>query len=195
MRRPVLDDSQIISRYLAGDEFALNLLINKYESQVFSFILSKTRNRDLADDIFQDTFIKVVRSLKTGKYNDEGKFLPWIIRIANNLFIDYCRKKKRQSFFSGTEDFDIFDVIKDESKNVEEKLVISQIHSDIKKIVEELPEEQKEVLKMRYYGEMSFKDIANQTNVSINTALGRMRYALINLRKLIGRYNLKLKKV
>ena len=194
MRTQILSDSKLISLYLKGDEVSLNKLINRHQYKLFSFILSKTHDKDLADDIFQETFIKVIKTLRKGGYKDEGKFLPWIIRISNNLFIDHCRKKKRESYFSGTKDFDIFDVINNKDKNIEDILITDQIHTDVKKILEELPSEQKEVLKMRYYSEMSFKDIADQTNVSINTALGRMRYALINLRKLIEKNDLSLNK-
>jgi len=143
------------------------------------------QDRDVAEDIFQDTFVKIINTLKMGKYNEEGKFLPWSMRIAHNLIIDYFRKGNRMPTFQNTDEFDIFSVLGDPTGNVENHMIKDQIHSDVRKLVEQLPEDQKEVLKMRIYGEMSFKEISEQTSVSINTALGRMRYALINLRKLI----------
>ena len=185
-----LSDKELVSKYVKGDNYSFEILLSRHKNRVFAFIMSKIKNKDISDDIFQDTYVKVVNSLQKGKYNEEGKFLPWVMRIAHNLVIDHFRKQKKMQMIRSNNDFDIFDVIKDKSKNIEEELVISQIHSDIKKIVKKLPEEQKEVLTMRYYGEMSFKDIADQTNVSINTALGRMRYALINLRKIIDKHNL-----
>ena len=143
------------------------------------------RDRALAEDIFQDTFIKVIKTLRAGKYREEGKFLPWVMRIAHNLAVDYFRKSNRMPTTSGGDDFDIFDVISDTQASIEDVVVEGEIHSDLRALVEELPEKQKEVLIMRHYCDMSFKDIAEETNVSINTALGRMRYALINLRVLI----------
>jgi len=150
------------------------------------------KDRALADDIFQDTFIKVINTLKKGNYNEEGKFLPWVSRIAHNLVIDHFRRGKRMPIASGGENFDIFDTIKEEDPSIEHKMVTNQIHGDLRRLIEELPEEQKEVLKMRHYFGLSFKEISEETNVSINTALGRMRYALINLRKMIEEKNLNL---
>ena len=147
--------------------------------------MSKIKNRDLTEDIFQDTFIKVINSLQKGKYNEEGKFLPWVMRIANNLVIDHFRKAIKMRTIAPNNDFDIFDVLQDGEKNMEDNMVNNQVLKDLRKLIEYLPEDQKEVLKMRYYAELSFKEISESTGVSINTALGRMRYALINLRKLI----------
>ena len=187
-----LSDSELVALYLKGDSKSFEALIQKHKNKIYAFILSKIRNRDLAEDIFQDTFIKVINSLQKGKYNEEGKFLPWVMRIANNLVIDYFRKSKKMRTISPTDDFDIFDILQDGEKNVEDNLVNNQIHKDLRKLIEHLPEDQKEDLKMRYYAELSFKEISESTGVSINTALGRMRYALINLRKLIDKNQLDL---
>ena len=187
-----LSDSELVALYLKGDSKSFEALIQKHKNKIYAFILSKIRNRDLAEDIFQDTFIKVINSLQKGKYNEEGKFLPWVMRIANNLVIDYFRKSKKMRTIAPTDDFDIFNILQDGEKNVEDNLVNNQIHKDLRKLIEHLPEDQKEVLKMRYYAELSFKEISECTGVSINTALGRMRYALINLRKLIDIHQLDL---
>ena len=180
-----LSDGELVTLYLQGNSKSFEVLIQKHKSKIYAFILSKIRNKDLAEDIFQETFIKVINSLQKGKYNEEGKFLPWVMRIANNLVIDYFRKAKKMRTIAPTNDFDIFDILQDGEKNIEDNLVNDQIHKDLRKLIEYLPEDQKEVLKMRYYAELSFKEISESTGVSINTALGRMRYALINLRKLI----------
>ena len=185
-----LSDSELVALYLKGDSKSFEALIQKHKNKIYAFILSKIRNRDLAEDIFQETFIKVINSLQKGKYNEEGKFLPWVMRIANNLVIDYFRKSKKMRTIAPTDDFDIFDILQDGEKNIEDNLVNNQIHKDLRKLIEHLPEDQKEVLKMRYYAELSFKEISECTGVSINTALGRMRYALINLRKLIDTHQL-----
>ena len=187
-----LSDSELVALYLKGDSKSFEALIQKHKNKIYAFILSKIRNRDLAEDIFQDTFIKVINSLQKGKYNEEGKFLPWVMSIANNLVIDYFRKSKKMRTISPTDDFDIFNILQDGEKNVEDNLVNNQIHKDLRKLIEHLPEDQKEVLKMRYYAELSFKEISESTGVSINTALGRMRYALINLRKLIDSHQVDL---
>ena len=180
-----LSDSVLVERYLSDSETSLEILINRHQSRIFNFINSKVQNRDTAEDIFQDTFIKVIRTLKGGQYNEEGKFLPWVMRIAHNLVIDFFRKNNRMPKVKNTEEFDIFQFISDSSLNAEHTMFQDQIVKDLQKLVQELPEDQKEVLIMRLYRDMSFKEIAKNTNVSINTALGRMRYAIINLRKLI----------
>ena len=182
-------DSTLVSNYINGDEKCFEVLVSRHKLRVYNFIFSKVLNRDVSEDIFQDTFIKVINTLKRGKYNEEGKFLPWVMRIAHNLIIDYFRKNKRMPKFNNSKDFDIFSVLSDSALNAEDKLVRSQIHNDIRNLVEELPEDQRTVLKMRMYNDMSFKEISENTSVSINTALGRMRYALINLRKLIEENN------
>jgi len=143
------------------------------------------KDKELAEDLFQDTFIKVINTIRSGSYKEEGKFIQWVMRIAHNLIIDYFRKSKRIPIVENKDEYDIFDKVRIPVESVEERLITEQIHLDVKKLIEYLPQEQKEVLMMRHYGDMSFKDIAEVTNVSINTALGRMRYALINLRKLV----------
>lgn len=178
-------DSELIKSYLSGNEIALEFLIKRHQQRVFSYIIVRIQDEDLANDVFQDTFVKIINTLKKGKYNEEGKFLQWSMRIAHNLIIDHFRKQKRMPTMSPSSEFDIFNVIRDPKLNVENALIKEQIESDLHKLIDELPEEQKEVLKLRHFCELSFKEIADQTGVSINTALGRMRYALINLRKLM----------
>ncbi len=178
-------DSELIRSYLSGNEAALEFLINKHQQRIFSYILIRIQDEDLANDIFQDTFVKVINTLKKGNYNEEGKFLQWSLRIAHNLIIDHFRREKRMPTMSPTDEFNIFNVLKDGSLNVEAAIIKDQIETDLHKLIEKLPEEQKEVLKLRHFCGLSFKEIADQTDVSINTALGRMRYALINLRKLM----------
>jgi len=189
MKSIVLTDNELITRYVAGDENALKQLISRHQKKVFSYILMSVKNRELAEDIFQDTFIKVINTLKSDNYKEEGKFLQWVMRIANNLKIDYYRKVQRMPVFESNSDFNIFDVLNGTDPSVEQKIITEQIYSDVKNLVQYLPEEQREVLEMRIYDDVSFKDIAEITGVSINTALGRMRYALINLRKLIKEKN------
>ena len=179
------EDAKFIVNYIDGCENALEFLIKKHQQRLFNFIYSKVLDKDTAEDIFQDTFIKVIKTLKRGVYNEEGKFLPWIMRIAHNLVIDYFRKKNRIPLLENSDNFDIFQMISDGSLNAENTLINDQIVNDLQKIILELPQDQKEVLLMRFYRDMSFKEIANATGVGINTALGRMRYAIINLRKLI----------
>ncbi|MCH3882667.1 MULTISPECIES: RNA polymerase sigma factor [Tenacibaculum] len=185
MRRDVAQDSTLVSEYINGNELALETLIKRHKQRLYSFIYSKIQNRDITEDIFQDTFIKVIRTLKRGNYNEEGKFLPWVMRISHNLVIDHFRKSNRMPKFRNTDEFDIFSVLSDGALNAEKRMVKEQISADVRELIEELPEEQKEVLKMRIYNDMSFNEISENTGVSINTALGRMRYALINLRKII----------
>lgn len=184
------DDSVLVKDYINGDEKALEILINRHNQRISSFIYSKVLDRDTTEDIFQDTFIKVIKTLKKGSYSEEGKFLPWVMRIAHNLVIDHFRRNKRMPMFEGNEDFNIFSVIGDDKLNIEKQIIKDQIDSDLTKLIEELPEDQKEVLLMRIYRDMSFKEISENTGVSINTALGRMRYALINLRKIIETNNI-----
>lgn len=184
------DDAALVKQYIDGDEPALEALINKHQQRIYSFIYSKILNRDETEDIFQETFIKVIRTLKKGKYNEEGKFLPWVMRIAHNLVIDHFRKAKRMPKFQSRNDFDIFDVISDGEQSAEQEIIKLQVHDDVRKIIDELPDDQRDVLVMRIYKDMSFKEIADATDVSINTALGRMRYALINLRKVIEKHNI-----
>lgn len=189
MKSIALTDNELIIRYVSGDENSLKQLISRHQKKVFSYILMSVKNRELAEDIFQDTFIKVINTLKSENYKEEGKFLQWVMRIANNLKIDYYRKVQRMPVFESNSDFNIFDVLNGTDPSVEQKIITEQIYSDVKNLVQYLPEEQREVLEMRIYDDVSFKDIADITGVSINTALGRMRYALINLRKLIKEKN------
>ena len=178
-------DASLVSQYIGGAEQALEILINKHQLQIFNFINSKINNREISEDLFQDTFIKVIRTLKNGSYNEEGKFLPWVMRIAHNLVIDFFRKSNRIPTVDNKEEFDIFQFLSDHVPNAETTLIQDQVLKDIQRLIQELPEDQKEVIIMRLYRDMSFKEIAENTNVSINTALGRMRYAIINLRKMI----------
>src|SRR5690606_27824760 len=167
-----INDSILVKNYIDGDEKALETLINRHNQRITSFIYSKVLDRDVAEDIFQDTFIKVIRTLKRGSYSEEGKFLPWVMRIAHNLIIDHFRKNKRMPKFDGSDDFNIVSVIKDEKLNIEKQLIRDQIENDLSLLIEELPVDQKEVLIMRMYKDMSFKEISENTGVSINTALG-----------------------
>ena len=190
MRTPIISDSELVSSYIDGNEKSIEILIKRHKQRIYSFIYSKVLDRDLTEDVFQDTFIKVIRTLKLGNYNEEGKFVSWVMRIAHNLIIDHFRRNKRIPKFENTYDFDIFSVLSDSSLNAEKTLIKSQIHNDVKKLIECLPNDQKEVLKYRFYNDMSFKEISEKTGVSINTSLGRMRYALINLRNIIEKKNL-----
>lgn len=184
------EDRLLVGRYLAGEEAAFEKLLRKHKDKVFGYIRMMVKDRQLSEDIFQDVFIKAVLTMKRGQYNEEGKFLPWIMRIAHNLVIDTFRKNKRFPTVDGGLEFDIFNVIKDEDKNIDQVIIDGQINEDLRRLIEFLPEEQKEVLKLRHFSDMSFKEISEDTGVSINTALGRMRYALINLRKLIEEHNI-----
>jgi RNA polymerase sigma factor (sigma-70 family) len=185
MNDHLISDQELIRQFIAGDHSSLEVLINRHQRKIFSYILLIVKDRHMAEDIFQDAFIKVINTLRSGAYNEEGKFLPWVMRISHNLIIDYFRKSKRMPYVENSEEYDIFETLNLFEDTIEDKIIINQIHQDVKHLIEYLPDEQKEVLKMRHYLDMSFKDIADKTGVSINTALGRMRYALINLRKLI----------
>lgn len=188
--KQTISDRVLVGNYINGDETSLSILINRHQQRLFSFIYSKVKDKDITEDVFQDTFIKVIKTLKKGKYNEEGKFLPWVMRIAHNLVIDHFRKSNRMPAFRNTDEFDIFSVLGDGNLNAEKQLIQEQIFSDVRELVNELPKEQKEVLVMRMYKDMSFKEISENTGVSINTALGRMRYALINMRNLIEKHKL-----
>ena len=190
MKHELITDAVLVSNYLDGDESALSELITRHKQKIYSFIYSKVYDRAISEDLFQDTFIKVIRTLKLGKYNEEGKFLPWVMRVAHNLVIDHFRKNNRMAKFSNTGELSIFSVLSDASLDAEKEMIKEQIESDLRRLIEELPEEQKAVLVMRMYNDMSFKEISDKTGVSINTALGRMRYALINLRKVIEKKNI-----
>jgi RNA polymerase sigma-70 factor (ECF subfamily) len=174
-------DASLVRKYISGDEEALSILIKRHESRIYGFIYSKISDKDISNDIFQDTFIKVIKTLKSNAYNEEGKFLPWVIRISHNLIIDHFRE---------TESFSIFSIMSDDCPTIENKIISEQVEIDIKKLIEKLPRDQKEVIVMRMYQDMSFKEISEITGVSINTSLGRMRYALMNLRKVIEKHQI-----
>ena len=184
-----LTDSLLISRYQKGDENALSILISRHQKELFSFIFYKLMDEELANDVFQDTFMKIIVSLKEGRYNDDGKFILWAKRIAHNLIIDHYRLKSKHIKVSETtyenEEFSIFDFFKETEENIEERLITNQIYDDLMKMLVFLPENQQEVIKLRFFDGLSFKEIAEQTNTSINTTLGRVRYALINMRKIM----------
>mgnify|MGYP000492401691 CR=1 FL=1 len=188
-----LDDNELVQRFVEGDQESLETLILRHKNRVFSYILLIVKNQELAEDIFQETFIKVIRSLKRGKYIENGKFVSWVLRIAHNLIIDHFRKLKLKGTISNdSSEVDIFNSQKYSEATIEDQMINSQILSEVKDLIKELPEDQQQVIYMRHYMGLSFKEIADQTDVSINTALGRMRYALINLRKLIEKKNLTL---
>ena len=184
-----LTDSLLISRYQKGDENALSILISRHQKELFSFIFYKLMDEELANDVFQDTFMKIIVSLKEGRYNDDGKFILWAKRIAHNLIIDHYRLKSKHIKVSETtyenEEFSIFDLLKETEENIEERLITNQIYDNLMKMLVFLPENQQEVIKLRFFDGLSFKEIAEQTNTSINTTLGRVRYALINMRKIM----------
>ena len=181
-----LSDHESLNTYISGNEDSINVLLNRHRKRILDYIYMMVKNRDVADDIFQETLIKVVRFVQEGRYTENGKFLSWVLRIAHNQVIDYFRQKKQRNNVSeGDAGYDILNNQKFSDHTVEEKLITNQIETDVRKLIDFLPPEQKEVVLMRYYMGLSFKEIAKQTDVSINTALGRMRYALINLRKLI----------
>lgn len=185
-------DQELIKGYLSGNESSLEIIINRHKNKVYSYILMVVKSPQIADDLFQDTFIKVINTLKSGSYNEEGKFIHWVMRIAHNLVIDYFRKKKRFPVKENSADKDTFELLNIKTESIEDILIMDQIHKDLRALIEHLPEEQKQVLIMRHYTGMSFKDIAEETNVSINTALGRMRYAILNIRRLVEENNISL---
>ena len=186
-----ITDTTLVAEFISGNSNSFSILLDRYQKRVYGFIFSKVNDPDLADDIFQDTFIKVVKSLRLGKYKDEGRFLSWVIRIAHNLIMDHYRKINRlPKHESRIQNFDVLDRLIEQSTSIEDSMIETQIHADLSILIEELPDNQKEVLLMRLFKDMSFKEIADHTDVSINTALGRMRYAVINLRKMIEERNL-----
>ena len=192
MLTSVLSDQELVANYLNGDNKSFEILLERHKGKVFAFIMSKVKNRDITEDIFQDTFIKVINSLQKGKYNEEGKFLPWMMRISHNLVIDYFRKNSKMKRIRSTDEFNIFDIINDGNRRQDEEMIRRRVHADLNMLIKDLPDDQMEVLKMRYFDDMSFKQISKKTGVSINTSLGRMRYALINLRKLAEKRNIDL---
>lgn len=190
MNAPLISDQELVSQYIKGRESALSKLIERHKEKIYSTIFFYVKNTALAEDIFQDTFIKVIDTLRSGKYQEEGKFRPWVLRIAHNLCIDYFRKVKRTPTVTNSEGFDIFDVLHFSNENAEDKMIKEQMTDKMKKLIDQLPPEQKEVVIYRHYADLSFKEISDLTGVSINTALGRMRYALQNLRKLIEEHSI-----
>lgn len=188
-----LSDYELLNNYISGNEISINILLDRHRKRIFDYIYMMVKNQDVADDIFQETLIKVVRFVREGRYTENGKFLSWVLRIAHNQVIDYFRQKKQRNNISeGDAGYDLLNHPKFSDRTVEERLITDQIEADVRKLIDFLPSEQKEVVLMRYYMGLSFREIAEQTNVSINTALGRMRYALINLRKLIDENRLTL---
>ncbi len=189
-----LDDHMLVKTYLKGNEEALQTLIRRHKSKVYSYIRFTVKDKELAEDFFQDTFIKVINTLRQGRYDEKGKFLPWVMRIAHNLMIDHFRKQKNNYKVNvkgkDGEDLDIFDRIDNNEMNIEQVMIDTQIKEDVMKLINYLPEDQKEVVLLRHFEELSFKEIADMKNISINTALGRMRYALINLRKLVEKHRM-----
>ncbi|MEC7159384.1 MAG: sigma-70 family RNA polymerase sigma factor [Bacteroidota bacterium] len=181
----VISDQALVKQYIAGDESSLEKLIVRHRDRVYGAIYNFTKDVYLTEDLFQEVFIKVVNKLREGKYNEEGKFLPWVLRMAHNLCIDNYRKTKRQVSIVTSEEFDLFEILPVDSTNGEEMIIDQQLKDKVRHLLNELPEEQREVVLLRHYFEFSFKEISELTGVSINTALGRMRYALINLRKVI----------
>lgn len=193
MKASGFSDHELVKRFINGNQSGIETLIKRHKDKVYTYIFLMVKNEHLANDIFQETFIKVIKSLNAGKYKENGKFISWVVRIAHNLIIDYFRKEKQMKTYSNDEyETDLFNSNKFSDKTIEENIIHEQVCNDVRKLVNFLPEEQKEVVLLRHYMGLSFKDIAEQTNVSINTALGRMRYALINLRKLIEEKNLSL---
>lgn len=184
------NDSVLVKGYMDGCEHSLAVLIKRHKLKIYNFIYSKVFDRDIAEDIFQDTFIKVIKTLRKGAYQEEGKFLPWVMRISHNLVIDHFRKKNRIPIFESKDEFDIFQIIGDDVPNIEINMIDNQVVEDIQKLIAKLSIDQRDVLTMRLYKDMSFKEIAETSGVSINTALGRMRYAVINIRKLIEEHQI-----
>ena len=186
-------DNELINQFITGKSNAVEVLIHRYKNRVFTYIYFTVKNQHLAEDIFQDTFVKVIKSLQEGKYQDNGRFVSWVMRIAHNLIIDHYRHEKQLNTCSNNNnDVDLFNSAKYSDDTIEQVMVSNQVLDDVRKLVDELPADQREIILLRHYGGLSFKEIAEQTNVSINTALGRMRYALINMRKLIKQYDINL---
>jgi len=192
MNVKTISDRQLIINYLAGDEKSFEVLLTRHKSRIYTQIYLFVKDHDLAEDIFQEVFIKIIDTLRKGKYNHEGKFLQWAMRISYNLCVDHFRRSKRRTKVSPSETFDIFDVLEVKDDNMETTMIKNQTYAKVRELVDMLPEEQREVVILRHYADMSFKEIAALTRVSINTALGRMRYALINIRKMIDEKHIQL---
>ncbi len=189
-----LDDRDLITEYNGGNEKAFEVLLARHKDKIYRFIYMKLRNQELANDVFQETFVKIIKTLKVGSYNEEGKFLPWAMRIAHNLVIDHFRKASKVRMISESssnyDDFNIFSTLSQTDKNMEQSMSHEELEKQMVELIDYLPETQRAILKMRIFQDMSFKDIAESEDISINTALGRMRYALINLRKMIDKHQL-----
>ncbi|MEO8147701.1 MAG: sigma-70 family RNA polymerase sigma factor [Bacteroidia bacterium] len=187
-------DNELVASYLKGDERSLQVLIIRHKSRIFTSIYLLVKEKELANDLFQDTFIKVINTLRSGHYKEEGKFLPWVVRIAHNLVIDYFRREQRMPMVRDTEEYSVINNIRLVDENVEDRMVTEQIYHEVRMLIEELPEEQREVVMMRHYANLSFKEIADIMDCSINTALGRMRYAILNMRKIMEKKKLVLER-
>jgi RNA polymerase sigma-70 factor (ECF subfamily) len=195
LKTQFITDNELVVKFVNGDAQAIETLIHRYKTKVYTYIYLTVRDQQLAEDIFQDTFLKVIKSLTEGRYQENGRFLQWVMRIAHNLVIDYYRHEKQMNTVSSEKyEFDLFNSQKFSDQTIEDEIIDYQITKDIRRLIDELPADQKEIILLRHYGGLSFKEIADQTNVSINTALGRMRYALINLRKIIKDNNICLTK-
>jgi RNA polymerase sigma-70 factor (ECF subfamily) len=192
MQSKSCNDRELIRAYLNGNERAFEQLLGRHKNKIYTSIYMFVKDNDLANDIFQETFIKIIDTFRSGKYNEEGKFLQWAMRISYNLCIDHFRKNKRRPTVNSSDDFDIFSIVKVTDDNEETKMMKRQTHEKVRQLVNSLPKEQREVIVLRHYAELSFKEIAELTDVSINTALGRMRYALINIRKMISEHQISL---
>nr|WP_321410064.1 sigma-70 family RNA polymerase sigma factor [uncultured Carboxylicivirga sp.] len=187
----MLSDEELVKNFIAGNVSCIDILIDRHKAKVFSYIMMCVKQQELAEDIFQEAFIRVIKTLKKGNYSDTGKFSSWVMRIAHNLIIDHYRKQKNQVMISNDNyEFDLFNSTRFSDKSIEDKMVFEQILSEVNSLVKLLPDNQREVVEMRHYKGLSFKEIAEETNVSINTALGRMRYALMNLRRMMEERNL-----
>lgn len=194
MQHKEASDNELIARYISGDERSLELLVTRHKNRIFTSIFLLVRDKELANDLFQDTFIRIINTLRSGNYKEEGKFLPWVIRIAHNLVIDYFRKEQRMLMVRDSEDYSVMNNIKLLDENVEDRMVTEQIHKEVRLLIKALPDEQREVVMMRHYANLSFKEIAEIMDCSINTALGRMRYAILNMRKIMEKKNLVLER-
>lgn len=187
MANEILSDAVLVSQYASGNEWALAQLIERHKSRIYSFIFSKVKDRDLSDDIFQETFIKVINTIRKQNYNEEGKFLPWVMRISHNLVIDHFRKQSKVKFQRDQEEYSVFSKMIDSQLNIENSMIAGQIEDDLHTLILKLPQDQQEIIRLRLYDDLTFKEIAELNQISINTALGRMRYAIVNLRKMINK--------
>lgn len=187
MANEILSDAVLVTQYASGNEWALAQLIERHKSRIYSFILSKVKDRDLSDDIFQETFIKVINTIRKQNYNEEGKFLPWVMRISHNLIIDHFRKQSKVKFERDQEEYSVFSKMIDSELNIENSMIAGQIEDDLHTLILKLPQDQQEIIRLRLYDDLTFKEIAELNQISINTALGRMRYAIVNLRKMINK--------